>query len=66
MELAMKELNLSDTTEPITAEDDRYKMYQVHDYKGVSFLRSPPAVRGVAKKTVEVLAVAVSLRKTRR
>lgn len=58
MELAMRELDLSSATKPITAEDDPYKIYQVHDYKGTSFFRSPPAVRSAAKKTVEVLAMA--------
>lgn len=58
MELAMQTLDLSSATKPITAEDDPYKIYQVHDYKSVSFLRSPPAVRSAAKKTVEVLAMA--------
>lgn len=58
MEMAVKELNLSSATKPITAEDDPYKIYQVHDYKRTSFFRSPPAVRGAAKKTVEVLAMA--------
>lgn len=58
MELAMRELDLSSATEPITAEDDPYKIYQVHDYKNTSFFRSPPAVRAAAKKTVEVLAMA--------
>lgn len=58
MELAMRELDLSSANTPITAEDDPYKIYQVHDYKGTSFFRSPPAVRNAAKKTVEVLAMA--------
>ena len=58
MEMAMRELDLSSATKPITADDDPYKIYQVHDYKGISFLRSPPSVRSAAKKTVEVLAMA--------
>lgn len=58
MELAMRELDLSSAKTPITAEDDPYKIYQVHDYKGTSFFRSPPAVRSAAKKTIEVLAMA--------
>ncbi|KAK5954371.1 Non-classical phosphatidylinositol transfer protein (PITP) [Knufia fluminis] len=58
MEVAMIELDLSSATKPITADDDPYKIYQVHDYKRISFLRSPPAVRSAAKKTVEVLAMA--------
>lgn len=58
MELAVRELDIAKATRPITADEDSYKMFQVHDYKGVSFLRSPPAVRTAAKKTVEVLAMA--------
>lgn len=58
MELAMQSLDISSATKPITADNDPYKIYQVHDYKSVSFLRSPPAVRAAAKKTVEVLAMA--------
>lgn len=58
MEMAMQTLDLSSATKPITAENDPYKIYQVHDYKSVSFFRSPPAVRAAAKKTVEVLAMA--------
>lgn len=53
----MRDLDLSSATKPITAEDDPYKIYQVHDYKGTSFFRSPPAVRSAAKKTIEVLAM---------
>lgn len=58
MEMAMQELDLSSATKPITSEQDPYKIYQVHDYKSISFLRSPPAVRSAARKTVEVLAMA--------
>lgn len=58
MEMAMRELDLGSATKPITAEQDPYKIYQVHDYKSISFLRSPPAVRSAARKTVEVLAMA--------
>ena len=54
----MQTLDLSSATKPITAEDDPYKIYQVHDYKSISFFRSPPSVRAAAKKTVEVLAMA--------
>lgn len=58
MEMAMRELDLSNATKPISTDDDPYKIYQVHDYKGTSFFRSPPAVRSAAKRTVEVLAMA--------
>lgn len=58
MEMAMHELDIGSATLPITAENDPYKLYQIHDYKSISFFRSPPAVRAAAKKTVEVLALA--------
>lgn len=58
MELAMHELDLNTATQRITADHDPYKIYQVHDYKGTSFFRSPPQVRAAAKKTIEVLAMA--------
>ena len=58
MEMAIQELDLGSATQRITAEEDHYKIYQVHDYKGINFFRSPPAVRSAAKKTVEVLAMA--------
>lgn len=58
MELAMHELDLNSATQLITPSHDPYKIYQVHDYKGTSFFRSPPQVRAAAKKTIEVLAMA--------
>ncbi|KAK5089884.1 Non-classical phosphatidylinositol transfer protein (PITP) [Lithohypha guttulata] len=58
MEMAMHELDIASATEPISADNDPWKIYQVHDYKGTSFLRSPPAVRNAARKTVEVLSTA--------
>lgn len=57
MEMAMHELDIGNATKPISADEDPYKMYQVHDYKGTSFFRSPPEVRSAAKKTIEILAM---------
>ncbi|KAI1074882.1 CRAL/TRIO domain-containing protein [Whalleya microplaca] len=58
MELAVQELSLSTATVPITAESDPYKMLQVHDYKSISFLRAPPAVKAASKETISVFAMA--------
>ncbi|KAK8850818.1 phosphatidylinositol transfer protein SFH5 [Apiospora arundinis] len=54
MELAMKELDISSATQPITATWDPYKIYQVHDYKSVSFLRQNPKVKAAVSETVKV------------
>ncbi|KLU87253.1 phosphatidylinositol transfer protein SFH5 [Magnaporthiopsis poae ATCC 64411] len=56
MELAVHELSISTATERITAEQDPYKIYQVHDYKSISFLRQAPAVKTASKETITVLA----------
>ncbi|KAI0389610.1 CRAL-TRIO domain-containing protein [Xylariaceae sp. FL0594] len=60
MELAVKELSLSSATLPITADSDAdpYKMFQVHDYKGVSFLRQAPQVKAASTETIRVFATA--------
>ncbi|KAI3319269.1 CRAL-TRIO domain-containing protein [Xylariaceae sp. AK1471] len=60
MELAVQELSLSTATEPITAdsEADPYKMFQVHDYKGISFLRQAPQVKAASTETIRVFATA--------
>ncbi|KAL2163541.1 hypothetical protein VTH06DRAFT_5599 [Thermothelomyces fergusii] len=42
MELALQELDIASATREITAEYDPYKMFQVHDYKSISFLRQSP------------------------
>ncbi|KAK8103374.1 uncharacterized protein PG998_010407 [Apiospora kogelbergensis] len=54
MELALKELDISSATQPITAAWDPYKIYQVHDYKSVSFFRQNPKVKSAVKVTVDV------------
>ncbi|KAK7913832.1 hypothetical protein PG985_011535 [Apiospora marii] len=54
MELAMQELDISSATQPITASWDPYKIYQVHDYKSVSFLRQNPKVKAAVRETVTI------------
>ncbi|KAK3346423.1 CRAL-TRIO domain-containing protein [Lasiosphaeria hispida] len=56
MEIALQELSLSTATKPITAEYDPYKMFQVHDYKSISFLRQSPAVKSASGETIKVFA----------
>lgn len=56
MEFAVNELSISTATERITAERDPYKIYQVHDYKSISFLRQAPAVKAASKETITILA----------
>ncbi|KAB5522094.1 CRAL-TRIO domain-containing protein [Coniochaeta sp. 2T2.1] len=58
MELALRSLSLSTATVPIPADGSRdpYKIYQVHDYKSISFLRSPPNVRTASSETIKVFA----------
>ncbi|KAI1120623.1 CRAL-TRIO domain-containing protein [Nemania abortiva] len=60
MELAVQELALSTATVPISADPDadHYKMFQVHDYKGVSFLRQAPQVKAASTETIRVFATA--------
>jgi hypothetical protein len=56
MEMGVHALSLSTATKPITAEYDPYKIYQVHDYKDISFFRQDPAVKEASKETIKVLA----------
>jgi hypothetical protein len=56
MELALQDLDISSATIPITAEHDPYKMFQVHDYKSISFLRQSPNVRSASAETIKVFA----------
>jgi len=56
MELALQELSIATATKPITDVEDPYKIYQVHDYKSVSFLRSPPQVKSASSETIKVFA----------
>jgi hypothetical protein len=56
MELALAELSIATATKPITAEDDPYKIIQVHDYKSISFLRQSPQVKAASTETIKVFA----------
>ncbi|KAK4192327.1 CRAL-TRIO domain-containing protein [Podospora australis] len=56
MELALQELAIQNAVEPISAEYDPYKIFQVHDYKSVSFFKSPPHVKSASAETIKVFA----------
>ncbi|KAK3984260.1 CRAL-TRIO domain-containing protein [Cladorrhinum sp. PSN332] len=56
MEIALQELNIAGAVKRITADYDPYKIYQVHDYKSISFLRSPPHVKSASSETIKVFA----------
>ncbi|KAK3314355.1 CRAL-TRIO domain-containing protein [Apodospora peruviana] len=56
MELALAELSLATATKLITATYDPYKMFQVHDYKSISFLRQSPHVKSASAETIKVFA----------
>lgn len=56
MELALQQLDLASATVPITATTDPYKMYQVHDYRSISFLRQSAAVKSASAETIKVFA----------
>ncbi|QGA16659.1 hypothetical protein EYB26_004326 [Talaromyces marneffei] len=59
MEKGVQELKLNEATDIIEYDgEDRYQMLQVHDYKGVSFLRLDPTVKAASKKTIEVFSTA--------
>ncbi|AEO60037.1 hypothetical protein MYCTH_2308841 [Thermothelomyces thermophilus ATCC 42464] len=56
MELALQELDIASATKEITAEYDPYKIFQVHDYKSISFLRQSPQVKTASQETIKVFA----------
>ncbi len=56
MELALRDLDISSATKPITSDYDPYKMFQVHDYKSISFLRQSPHVKAASAETIKVFA----------
>ncbi|KAI0178986.1 CRAL/TRIO domain-containing protein [Hypoxylon sp. FL1284] len=58
MELAVQELSLPTATKPVTADFDPYKIFQVHDYKSISFLRQSPSVKAASTETIRVFATA--------
>lgn len=56
MEMALQDLALDKATKPITADADPYKIFQVHDYKSLSFLRQSPQVKSASAETIKVFA----------
>jgi hypothetical protein len=58
MELALQSLNISSATKPISSNDslDPYKIFQVHDYKSISFLRQSAQVKTASTETIKVFA----------
>ncbi|KAK7748291.1 Non-classical phosphatidylinositol transfer protein (PITP) [Diatrype stigma] len=58
MELALQELSISTATKPVTVDYDPYKIFQVHDYKSISFLRQSPQVKAASTETIKVFATA--------
>lgn len=56
MELALQELDISTATKRITADYDPYKIFQVHDYKSISFLRQSAEVKAASGETIKVFA----------
>ena len=56
MELALQDLGLATATKAITADYDPYKIFQVHDYKSISFLRQSPHVKAASTETIKVFA----------
>ena len=58
MELALQSLNISSANSHISSDDalDPYKIYQVHDYKSISFLRQSPQVKTASTETIKVFA----------
>ncbi|KAL7947859.1 CRAL-TRIO domain-containing protein [Trichoderma barbatum] len=59
MELGVQQLHLNDITEPLPEDGtDKHQMFQVHDYRSVSFFRMDPAVKAASKETISVLSTA--------
>ncbi|KIV90990.1 hypothetical protein PV10_05584 [Exophiala mesophila] len=56
MEEALQALGIDKATKPITAEDDPYKILQVHDYKSISFLRQQAVVKAASTETIKIFA----------
>jgi phosphatidylinositol transfer protein SFH5 len=56
MELACNRLSISTATKPITADYDPYKIYQVHDYKSISFFRQSAQVKTASTETIKIFA----------
>jgi len=58
MEIALQDLSLSTATKPVTADYDPYKIFQVHDYKSISFLRQSPQVKAASQETIKIFSTA--------
>ncbi|PHH51997.1 Phosphatidylinositol transfer protein sfh5 [Ceratocystis fimbriata CBS 114723] len=59
MELSVRQLKIDQATEIIPAGgEDPYQMIQVHDYKGVSFLRMDADTKAATAETIKVLSTA--------
>ena len=56
MELALQSLSLGTATKAISATWDPYKIFQVHDYKSLSFFRQSPSVKAASTETIRVFA----------
>ena len=56
MEDALQALGIDKATKPITADDDPYKILQVHDYKSISFLRQSSSVKSASTETIKIFA----------
>ena len=55
-EEALQALAIDKATKPITAEWDPYKIFQVHDYKSISFLRQQSVVKAASTETIKIFA----------
>lgn len=59
MELSVRHLKINEATEIIPeGGEDPYQMIQVHDYKGVSFLRMDSDTKAATAETIKVLSTA--------
>ncbi|KAL5598323.1 hypothetical protein BROUX41_003618 [Berkeleyomyces rouxiae] len=59
MELSLRKLKIDQATEIIPdGGEDPYQMIQVHDYKGVSFLRMDSDTKAATAETIKVLSTA--------
>ncbi|KEF61735.1 uncharacterized protein A1O9_03305 [Exophiala aquamarina CBS 119918] len=56
MEEALHALAIDKAVKPITAEWDPYKIFQVHDYKSISFLRQQSVVKAASTETIKIFA----------
>lgn len=57
-ELGIQQLKLSEATQPITATNDPYRIFQVHDYKSISFLRQNSNVKAATTEVIKQFSLA--------